>query len=388
MKCLMKYKWVKLQRNMLPQGKGIMGQWARLASRAAFRKGNAVYCGYENAVMPGMWAGGIVGLKSILGVRNRMEALQTLDELSRLGYIEYTLETDTKKLTYQITDWVVKCSGEECLDGAVYTTEGYGFLCLPRDITERLVRGNHIFDETDAWLDLWCHTVFEDQGNAFSFFAPAVQYGKYGVALTLETLGHRWNWEKTKVWRFLKKHGDVFSLYKLPGSYGCLIFNKAYPTGMEVSLPAQEEITRILGEIREMGKEEVKNSTDNGHINRLIVWHGRKLIEKITEPIHENRVAHSEHIIRAYISLCLNNQNCIFDCGSINNNRAAAVLDGDIRGPCSEAGISKAAKENLRYEDGTGQNDRLQITGRENPAPIGYFFRYPDETGSHHERDA
>ena len=38
MKCLMKYQWVKLPRNHIPEGKGIMNAWAKLASRAAFRK--------------------------------------------------------------------------------------------------------------------------------------------------------------------------------------------------------------------------------------------------------------------------------------------------------------------------------------------------------------
>lgn len=71
MKCLRKYQWVKLSRAYLPQGKGVMGHWAKLASRAAFRKGQAVYCGYTNEVVPGMWSGGIVGLKSILGLKNR-----------------------------------------------------------------------------------------------------------------------------------------------------------------------------------------------------------------------------------------------------------------------------------------------------------------------------
>lgn len=80
--------------------------------------------------------------------------------------------------------------------------------------------------------------------------APAVQYGKYGAIMTLETLGQRWGWEKTKVWRFFQKHGDVFSLYRLPGAYGCLIFNKLYPSGTEVSLPSQDAVVRILEEIR------------------------------------------------------------------------------------------------------------------------------------------
>ena len=60
-KCLFRYQWVKLPRTHLPVGKGIMGYWAKLASRAAFRKGRAKYCGYTNDVMPGMWSGGVVG---------------------------------------------------------------------------------------------------------------------------------------------------------------------------------------------------------------------------------------------------------------------------------------------------------------------------------------
>lgn len=96
------------------------------------------------------------------------------------------------------------------MDGTVYATEGYGFLCLPRNITDRLVEQQYIFDEADAWLDLWCHTVSEDPDNAFSFLAPIAQFGKFGTVLTLETLGQRWNWEKTKVWQFLSKAWGCF----------------------------------------------------------------------------------------------------------------------------------------------------------------------------------
>lgn len=108
MKCLMKYEWVKLMRSRLPQGKGIMGAWMKLASRTAFRKGIATYCGYKNEVSPGMWSGGIVGIKSILGIKKKSDALLMLDKLSELGYIKYELNSENKKLTYQITDWVVK----------------------------------------------------------------------------------------------------------------------------------------------------------------------------------------------------------------------------------------------------------------------------------------
>lgn len=115
----------------------------------------------------------MVGLKSILGTKGRKAALNIMEKLQQPGYVRYKLDADTKKFTYQITDWVRKCSGAACMKGTVYTTEGYGFLCMPRSITERLVREHYIFDEADAWLDLWCHTVAEDPNNAFSFMAPA-----------------------------------------------------------------------------------------------------------------------------------------------------------------------------------------------------------------------
>ena len=123
MKCLCKYDWVKLPRNYPDMGKGLMGYWAKLASHAAFRKGNARYCGHVNSVTPGTWSGGMVGLKSILGVRSREQASAILRELATLGYLHYTLDPVTKKLTYEIKDWVVKCSGAECLSGTDYATD-------------------------------------------------------------------------------------------------------------------------------------------------------------------------------------------------------------------------------------------------------------------------
>lgn len=346
MKCLRKYEWVKLPRNYPDMGKGLMGYWAKLASRAAFRKGQAKYCGHINQVTPGMWAGGVVGLKSILGVRSRAAALQVLSQLEDLGYVKYFIDPRTKKLTYEITDWVLKCSGAECMTGTVYATDGYGFLCMPRNITERLFEKKHTFDESDAWLDLWCHTTFEDRGNVFSFLSPVVQYGKYGTVLTLETLGQRWGWEKTKVWRFFKKHGDVFSLYRLPSSYGCLIFNTQYPTGTEIMLPSQEEVVSILTKILISGNYKYKENSENTKINHMIAWHSAKVINaRQAESAlleEKGRVAPSTPIIRAYISHswnCKHCRNCLYACWGVLSVPCPSFAHGGfIRGPCSWIG--------------------------------------------------
>ena len=306
-----------------------MGQWARLASKAAFRKGKAFYCGYRNEVMPGTWVGGVVGLKSILNAKSRAEALGIMDKLSDLGYICYELDEKTKKLTYCIKDWVIECSGKECENGVVYTTDGYGFLCLPRDITQRLVKQQYIFDEADAWLDLWCHTAYEDPDNAFSFLAPTVQYGKLGAVLTLETLGRRWRWEKTKVWRFFKKYGDAFTLHRLPGAYGCLIFNRLFPRGSAGEIPTGEEIANVIERLRSVSGWTERYGTDNEHINRMVAYQSRKLTES------ESRVALSTDIIKyAYPSPCWDCKNCNKDCLSININPAVTKTN-KIRGPCN-----------------------------------------------------
>ena len=52
----------------------------------------ALYCAHKNEVVTSMWSGGIVGLKSILGVKKRSRALQIMNELQELGYIDYSLD--------------------------------------------------------------------------------------------------------------------------------------------------------------------------------------------------------------------------------------------------------------------------------------------------------
>lgn len=353
MPCLFRYRWLKLPRAALPQGEGLSAYWARLAARAAFRKGVASYCGHENPVTPGMWSGGVVGLKSILGVKKRERALEILEQLAEFGYLTYELNPETRQLTYQITDWEPEHCGSECESGNVYTTPGYGFLCVPRRITEKLLSIHYKYEESDAWLDLWCHTVSIDPGNAFSFFAPVCQYGKHGVFLTLENLGRRWGWEKTKVWRFLQKHADVFTLYRLPGSYGCLIFNTLYPRDKEVSLPTDEQIADMLNAIRDYSRHVIRHGTQREYMSRMVVWYSRRYLLSIgllsPSVRHNSRVALFSSFKRAYISLCWIWKNGDYDCQGVDNrspSQSSAVAP--IRGPCP-VDLNEYSKELFSY---------------------------------------
>ena len=345
MKCLRKYKWVKLQRSTIPSGRGLMGYWARLASRAAFRKGKGIYCGHVNSVDPGMWVGGIVGLKGILGLTRRSQVLQVMNELGELGLIKYHLNPCNKKLTYEITDWVFKYCGAPCDDGTAYATDGYGFICMPRNITERLTVNNRIFDEADAWLDLWCHTVYRDYGNAFSFLAPTVQFGTYGCALTLEKLGNRWGWQKTKVWRFFKKNSDTFALYRLPGSYGCLVFNRLYLEDDHMAMPDESDVLCLLDAIRHAFNRSYGYGTDSERLNRMIAWNSRYVVKRYEDQVAsaKNGVSTVHSYTRAYFSHgrnCRYCSNCIYDCpGALIGKPTSFNRGNEIRGPCFQIGI-------------------------------------------------
>ena len=300
-----------------------------------------------------MWSGGIVGLKSILGIRNRDSALSKLSLLNEMGLVKFFLDPNTKHLTYQLSDWIVEYSGAACIPGAVYTTPGYGFLCVPRNLTEKLLHQNYVLEDSDAWLDLWLHTVSMDPRNAFSFFAPVCQYGKYGVFLTLETLGQRWGWEKTKVWRFLQKHEDVFTLYRLPGSYGCLIFNKLYPCDQEILLPTVEDINRILAYVHHCSQDCVRRGSLREHMSRMVVWYSRRYLRSVgmlpSSVAQKGRVALFSSLYRAYLSLCWNWKNGKYDCPNYGLRESVGQCSNTIRGPCVTVDLSIIAKEYFTY---------------------------------------
>ena len=334
MSCLMKFKWVKLPREIIPQKKGIMGYWMKLAARVAFRKGQSFYCGHTNEVNPGEWVGGIMGLKSILGIKSKEKAIQVMDELNRFGYITYNVDVQTKKLTYKINDWVIECSGKECLNDNTYATNDYGFLCVPRNITERLVNNGYKFAESDAWLDLWIHTIYEDRKNFLTFFAPMVRFQELNVFLSLETLSKRWGWEKTKTWRFFQKNKEVFELYRLPGTYGCLLFNKLYPISKDIVLPKQAEIIEIILKTRQTLEDRNVDCT-HGNLGYLIETMGEDFTNLIVNEREKNSVALFHYIIRAYISPCWKDVKISYDCKEYYILLKGEVIElNKIRGPC------------------------------------------------------
>ena len=149
-----------------------------------------------------------------------------------------------------------------------------------------------------------------------------------GAALTLEALGRRWGWENTKVWRFLRKYGDAFALYRLPGSGGCLIFNKLYPADTALSMPESADIVRIIARMRILAGNTHTGLSENERVNRLIQLCSSAIISELEA---QSRVALSGRITRAYFSHCRNCESRVYDCRGVNTAQARA----NIRAPCA-----------------------------------------------------
>ena len=73
----------------------------------------------------------------------------------------------------------------------------------------------------------------------------------------------------------------------MPGSYGCLVFNKLYPTDTETAIPSHEETVRILEEIRIYGQNTHKQTSDHEHINKLM---NPQIIVLQNQPIYYARI--------------------------------------------------------------------------------------------------
>ena len=127
----------------------------------------------------------------------------------------------------------------------------------------------------------------------------------------------------------MRKHQDTFVLRRLPGSFGCVIFNAWYPDDQEYSVPESDDVIRIWNEMRitEM------NTHIIGKPARFVARISRIFLDSLQKNqdfyFQKSRVALFAPIIRAYFS----HSNCknIYDCKSnyIDTGQTGVNL-GDI----------------------------------------------------------
>lgn len=279
--------WKKFYRDIPFDDSGALSVFLKLAFATAYADGKTKYYKYINEVKKSQWVGGIVGLKSICGIKNSEKLFQTLNLLKSLRYIDFVVETN-KKITVTVQSICYpNVPKKQLADHACCATSGYGFVCLPINIADNLISYGYTFSDNDALIDLWSHTIFGDNLNVFSFLSPCIEFNNKAV-MTLEDFGRRWNWEKTKVSRFFKKYSQCFILYKLPCSYGSIVFNRLYPVDKKIELPSSDQLYEICRHLKELASEKEKKwtnrkqRTENEKINILVKRYSAAILENIT----------------------------------------------------------------------------------------------------------
>ena len=295
---LIVYKSTKMPRSVLPHilaAKGTTAKLCALYSIASYRPGTIfiqttkVHKEIKQVNAPGQWIGTVRSLRQALHLQNNTQVINLLEALASNGYLTYSIEN--KLVSYTLpwysaekrnrhygTQYIPKQSARQSqklnIKNNAIATTNQGWFFLPKI---SLIAPDGCYEEADAWMDLWVHTIYQDYFCAFSFLSPCVSFGKSHSAITLEQLSERWGWEKTKVWRFLEKHSSVFPHYRLPGSYGMLIFNVAYPDA-NTNLPSMDTVLDVIATLRDFSGYKTRSQNDNNNLNRMIAAYSHDLL--------------------------------------------------------------------------------------------------------------
>ena len=204
---------------------------------------------------PGQWICHLGSLPRIMRVHSKAEALAMLDYFSDLGLISYTFLKEGKEfLRFEITDWKRHCT--HC-DYNYYSYKGKGFFFFPLPAGRILIRASKSvgvlrFSELDAIMDLWLHTIVNDDSVQGSNYMPVVYFSDLGGVplLSYSYLAKRWGWSKSRVGRFILKLGEsgLIGRVSFSSSHGSVISPCGYREMLYGADAEQLELQRI-GEI-------------------------------------------------------------------------------------------------------------------------------------------
>lgn len=179
---------------------------------------------------PGQWICKVSALPRILRVHNKAKARELMDSFRDAGFLDYeVLDEETELLRYTIADWKEHCVH---LEYNYYSYKGSGFFFFPLPVGRRLIResrrsGKLQMSELDAIMDLWLHTIHQDDTVRGSEYMPVVYYAdmKGSPLLSYSYLAKRWGWSKSRVGRFILKieEAGIISRVSFSSSRGSVI---------------------------------------------------------------------------------------------------------------------------------------------------------------------
>lgn len=230
-----------------------------LCSYANFRTSYRRIDGISYTIRPGEWLCGLQEVKEWFRTRFQYQAMEILDWLQERHLITYSLLNHGKLVRYQITGWH---KHNRVLEYNAPCQKDTGFFFLPISVAADLA-GMTRCSEMDALLDLWIHTVYNDEQVTGSESGPVVylRNGTGNPVLCYAELAERWGVSKATAGRYVKKLEELgyVTVMSFPGSQGSAVYLNNYLSMMfEVSdvLLDKEEAAMTLHVKLSMPEEE------------------------------------------------------------------------------------------------------------------------------------
>ncbi len=216
-------------------------------------------------IYPGEWLCRISELAEWFRVRFQHQALSILKDLQERRLITYTVLGHGKLVKFKIIGWH---RHNRVLEYNAPCQKDTGFFFLPVSTAAEIISFGRP-SEMDILLDLWIHTVYNDEQVQGSKAGPVVymRNGTGNPLVSYAELAERWGISKATVGRYLKKLNTLgyLSLMSFPGTHGTAIYLQNYLSTMfqisDVMLD-KEEIAMALNikiELEDSGSE-----TDSG----------------------------------------------------------------------------------------------------------------------------
>ena len=253
----------------------------------AFRTSYKQFDGIHYTIYPGEWICRSTDLKNYLRCRTINQMVHLLESLQDRHLIEYYVLGRGKLVKYKITDWN---KSNRVFEYNAPCQKDTGFFFLPVTVANELI-GFGKCSEMDALLDLWIHTVYNDEEVKGSSVGPLVYLrdGTGNPLLSYETLAKRWGVSKATVGRFLKKleSRDYISLLHYEGTHGTAICIRNYLSTMfEISdvMIDKEELAFVL-KIKVTVEEKDEDLQENISVSKMENSVSKSLASTVVEKV-------------------------------------------------------------------------------------------------------
>lgn len=203
-----------------------------LCSYANFRSSYRRLDGITYMVEPGQWICTTTELTDWFRTRFQHQAISILDTLEKQHYISYSKLGRGNLIKFSISSWK---TSNTALEYNYPYLKDVGFFFFPIAAAHELISLGKC-SELDIVLDLWLHTIYQDNQVQGSDKGPVVYFrnGTGNPLTNFSDLARRWGISKSTVSRILNKlEGmDYLSLISFPGRHGSVIYLNNYLSTM------------------------------------------------------------------------------------------------------------------------------------------------------------